>query len=217
VWSSQKRDLVVAIYEPAWFISVVEYLKRRGVRFHYYYSREAVPSGCVVYTDYGLFLDELADRANVTVIYDPSRDCRVLEKAILATKYADSYGTIVVGVDPGSRLSYVVLSDEELLLYGDGGLRELERDLDYILTCMPHRELRVKVGSGYNAAEVAMRIKNKYRVPVELIDEKYSTPSASRLDEVKFIKKRLKELKPFRYKDIYAAYKIAISKGVEVL
>lgn len=217
MWRPQRRDLVIAIYEPTWFIKVIEYLKRRGIKFYYYYSREDVPPGSVVYTDYNIFAEELTGRTDITVIFDPNRDCRVLEKAILTANYADSYGTIVIGVDPGSRLSYVVLSDEELILYGDGGLVELEKDLDYILTCMPHRELKVKVGLGYNAVDLALRIKSKYSVPVELIDERMSTPSVSRLDEVRFIKRRLKELKPFRYKDIYAAYKIAISKGVEVL
>ena len=44
-----------------------------------------------------------------------------------------------------------------------------------------------------------------------------STPSVNRLEEIRFLRKKLKELKPFRYRDVYAAYKIAISKGVEVL
>jgi len=217
VWGSQRRELVLAIYEPTWFIKVVEYLKRRGIRFHYYYSKQDIPAECVVYTDHHLFAEEITDRPGVTVIYDPKRDCRELEKAILITKYADSYNVLIVGIDPGSKLSYVILSGEELLLYGDGDIGDLERDLDYVVRCIPHRELRVKIGSGHNAVDLALKIKSKYHVPVEIVDEKMSTPSITRLEEIRFLKKRLKELKPFRYRDIYAAYKIAISKGVEVL
>jgi len=214
---SQRRELVLAIYEPSWLVRVVEYLRRRGIRFHHYYSGEKVPPGSVVYTDYYLFADELSARSDIVVIYDPNRNCRELEKAILITRFTDTYGAIVVGIDPGSKLSYVVISNGELLFYGEGKLEDLEKDLKYIRECIPHKELRVKIGSGFNAVDIALEIKRKYNVPVELIDEKMSTPSVSRLEEIRFLKKRLKELKPFRYKDVYAAYKIAISEGVEVL
>ncbi len=214
---SQRKELVLAIYEPSWLIKVVEYLKRRGIRFHHYYSREGVPPGSVVYTDHYLFVNELSARSDVMVIYDPSRDCRELEKAILITRFTDTYDIIVVGIDPGSKLSYVVISNDELLFYGEGRLEDLERDLKYIEECIPHKELRVKIGSGFNAVDLALEIKRKYNIPVELIDEKMSTPSVNRLEEIRFLRKKLKELKPFRYRDVYAAYKIAISKGVEVL
>jgi len=213
----QRRGLLLAIYEPTWFIRVVEYLKRRGVKFYYYYSSREVPLGSVVYTDYSVFVEELSSRSDLTVVYDPERNCRELERAILLTRLTDSYDVIIVGIDPGQDISYVIISGNELLLYGEGQLKDLERDLDYIVECIPHKSLKVKIGTGFNAVDTALSIKRKYNVLVELIDEKMSTPSVSRLDEVRFLEKRLSRLKPFRYKDIYAAYKIAISEGVEVL
>ena len=217
MWGLQRRGLVLAIYDPAWFIQVTKYLKRRGVRFHYYYSREKVLPGSVVYTDYEYFLKELAGRSDVIMIYDPSRSCRELEKAILIMKFRDLYNLIIIGVDPGIKLSYVALGDEELLFYSEGVLEDLEKDLDYVMSCIPHKQLKVRIGRGPSAIDIAMRVKKKYKVSVELVDERMSTPSVSRLEEIKFLKKRLKGLKPFRYKDVYAAYKIAISEGVEVL
>jgi len=171
----------------------------------------------VVYTDYEYFLKELAGRNDVTVIYDPGRNCRELEKAILSMKFRDFYNLVIIGVDPGIKLSYVALGDEELLFYSEGALKDLEKDLDYVVSCIPHKQLKVRIGRGPSAIDIAMRVKEKYSVSVELVDEKMSTPSVSRLEEISFLKKRLKGLKPFRYKDVYAAYKIAISEGIEVL
>lgn len=217
MWGLQRRELILAIYDPVWFIQVTRYLKRRGVHFHYYYSKDEVQSGSIVYTDYEYFLRELADRSDVTVIYDPNRDCKELEKAILNTKFRDLYNLIIVGIDPGIKLSYVALGDEELLFYSEGTFEELEKDLDYVVSCIPHKLLKVRIGRGSSAIDIALRVKEKYKVSVELVDEKMSTPSVSRLEEIRFLKKRLKGLKPFRYKDVYAAYKIAISEGVEVI
>ncbi|MEM1773140.1 MAG: hypothetical protein QXQ71_04900, partial [Desulfurococcaceae archaeon] len=161
---------------------------------------------------------EISDRRDLLVIYDPAKSCRKLEEAILATMYISEYRSIVIGVDPGQLISYVVLGDETLVFYGEGGSRDFEKDLNYILYCIPFKEIRIKVGAGWRSSEIIEFVKSKYKqIPLELVDEASTSPSRSRIDEVIYSSKRLRGLKPFRYKDIYAAYRIALSKGIEVL
>ncbi|MEM4953537.1 MAG: hypothetical protein QXR51_05475, partial [Desulfurococcaceae archaeon] len=107
---------------------------------------------------------------------------------------------------------------ETLVFYGEGGIRDFEKDLNYILYCIPFKEIRIKVGAGWRSSEIIEFVKSKYKqIPLELVDEASTSPSRSRIDEVIYSSKRLRGLKPFRYKDIYAAYRIALSKGIEVL
>ncbi|MEM0099552.1 MAG: hypothetical protein QXD50_01800 [Desulfurococcaceae archaeon] len=214
----QRRPLVIAIYDPRWFMNVIKLLKKRGVIFHHYYSRNEVPGGSVLYTDLEQIVNEISDRRDLLVIYDPAKSCRKLEEAILATMYISEYRSIVIGVDPGQLISYVVLGDETLVFYGEGGIRDFEKDLNYILYCIPFKEIRIKVGAGWRSSEIIEFVKSKYKqIPLELVDEASTSPSRSRIDEVIYSSKRLRGLKPFRYKDIYAAYRIALSKGIEVL
>ncbi|MEM0001644.1 MAG: hypothetical protein QW211_01975, partial [Desulfurococcaceae archaeon] len=140
----QRRPLVIAIYDPRWFMNVIKLLKKRGVIFHHYYSRNEVPVGSVLYTDLEQIVNEISDRRDLLVIYDPAKSCRKLEEAILATMYISEYRSIVIGVDPGQLISYVVLGDETLVFYGEGGIRDFEKDLNYILYCIPFKEIRIK-------------------------------------------------------------------------
>jgi len=213
----QKRPLVVAIYDSKWFMKTLEILKRRGVKFHHYYTESEVPYGSIVYTDLDSIVRELSERSDVLVVYDHQHTCRELEKAILSTMYITSFKTIALGIDPGKIISYIVLGDDVILLYGEGGLEDLSRDLDYVLNCIPFEEVKIKVGSGVHSIEVVEYVKTRYRdIPLELVDEYSTTPSKNRVDDTIYLSRRLKGLKPFRYKDIYAAYRIALSKGVEV-
>lgn len=214
----QRRLLVLAIYDPRWFMKVLELSRRRGVIFNHYYFKERVPYGSVVYTDFEQVLGELADRNDLIVVYDPEKTCRGFEKAVLLTMHITGYRNLVIGIDPGATLSYVVLGDDHLLLYGDGGLRDLSRDLSYVTNCIPHEEIRVRVGAGSRCGEVLEYIKKNYAwLPLELVDEASTSPSRRKTEEIVYSSKRLRGLKPFRHKDIYAAYKIALSKGIEVV
>ena len=214
----QRRPLVIAIYDSKWFMRVLDIVKRRGIIFHHYYTPTDVPYGSVVYTDLEVVSRDLSHRGDVLVVYDPEKSCRSLEKALLATMYITGFRSILVGVDPGESISYVFLGDEILLLYGIGGVGDLIRDVEYVLSCMSFRELRVKIGSGSNSSDVIHAIKAKYRdLHIEVVDEYSTTPSKNRLEEATYLYKKLRGLKPFRYRDIYAAYRIALSKGVEVL
>lgn len=186
--------------------------------FSYYYSENEVPYGSVVYTDHEYFVYELRNRNDLIVVYDPDKICRKLEEAILTTMLINEYRGVTIGIDTGSILSYVILGDEDLLLYGDGNLRELREDLEYVINCIPFLDIRIKVGLGPRSGEVIEYVKKKFtRIPIELVDEASTSPKRSRLDDVIYSRRKLRGLKPFRHKDIYAAYRIALSKGVEVI
>lgn len=214
----QRRLLILAIYDPKWFMQAIKLVKQRGIAFSYYYSKEKLPYGSVVYTDFEYILRELEDRKDLLVVHDSQRSCKKLEEAILASMYSNSYRSVVIGIDPGDVLSYVILGDDHLLFYGEGGLKDLGKDLNYVLNCIPRREIRVKVGIGHRCGEVVEYVKKKYAgITLELVDETSTSPSRNRIDEVVYSARKLHGLKPFRHKDIYAAYRIALSKGVEVL
>jgi hypothetical protein len=214
----QRRPLVVAVYDSKWFLRVLATLGRRAVRYHFYYDESEVPHGSVVYTDLEDIAKALSKRGDLLIIYDPLRSCRELERAILASMFISEYSSIVIGVDPGQVVNYVVLGDDDFILYGAGGLDTLITDLDYIVNCMPFKEMTIRVGTGVSCGDVVYALKSRFpRARLELVDESSTTPSRSRIIEIAYISRRLKGLKPFRYKDIYAAYRIALSRGVEVL
>lgn len=213
----QKKPLVIAVYDPRWFLRVLEILRRRGVSYHHYYTPHEVPLGSIVYTDYKPIAEELLWRKDLLVVYDSGRTCRLLEKAISMAYLKERYKSIVVGVDPGRVLSYVVVGDSELLMYGSGTVEHLSKDIDYVVNCLDYDELLVRVGTGIMSEEIILAIKGRFSVPIELVDESYTTPSMRRIHEIEVVSKRLRGIKPFRQKDVYAAFRIALSKGIEVV
>ncbi|MEM4481669.1 MAG: hypothetical protein QXK88_00885 [Desulfurococcaceae archaeon] len=214
----QRRALVIAIYDPKWFLKVLGVLRRRDLLFQHYYTSDKVPYSSVVYTDFNLVLKELSGRGDLLVVYDPDKSCRKVEEAILASHMIGGYANIVMGIDPGSVLSYVFLGDDQLIFYGEGGLRELEDDLSYVLSCIPFEKVKIKIGAGPKSINIIEFLKKKFNLSsIELVDEAETSPRKRRIEEAIYSSRRLKGLKPFRHRDIYAAYKIALSKGVEVV
>ncbi|ADV65004.1 hypothetical protein [Desulfurococcus mucosus] len=212
----QKRPLVIAVYEPRWFLKVLAVLRERNVSFSHYYSRDEVPYGSVFYTDYTVFLEEVSDRRDVVVFYDPSRDCRVLEKAILATRLKTGYRELVLGVDPGRRLGYIVIGDGEYVEHGTGDYIDVVNMANYLRECMPADRVIVRVGSRHRGVELASMLRRDTGLRVEIVDEDATTPGSVSIDEARVLGERLRRVKPFREKDVYAAFKIAMMKGVEV-
>ncbi|MCY0868627.1 MAG: hypothetical protein OWQ48_05310 [Desulfurococcus sp.] len=212
----QKRPLVIAVYEPRWFIRVLDILRERGVYFTHYYSSSEVPYGSVVYTDHPLFLREASERKDLLVVYDPGHECVNLEKAILASHLKEQYSELVVGVDPGRRLGYIVIGDGEYVMHGSGDYVDLLNTLSYVASCIPAGKLVVRVGSKHKGVETALLIRKDTGLRVEVVDEDDTTPNPLKTGEMKVFESRLRRVKPYREKDVYAAYKIALKKGVEV-
>lgn len=197
-------------------MKVLELVKRQNMVFYHYYTPREVPYGSVVYTDYEPIVRELMTRSDIDVVYDFERSCKMLEKAIMMSNLKEKYESIIVGIDPGSLPSHVVVGDDELLMYGEG-VRELIEDLEYILNCMYFDHIMIRIGTGPTSGDIIAYLKGKYKIPIELVDEARTSPHPNRIGEVNYLSKRLRGVKPFRYKDVYAAYRIALTSGIEVL
>lgn len=213
----QKRPLVIAVYDPRWFIHVLGVLRERNIPFHHYYTRDEVPYGSVLYTDYIVFYEEARGRSDILVFYDPGHDCRVFEKAILASSLKNGFKELVLGVDPGRRIGYIVVGDGEYVMHGDGEYIDLVEAARYVKECMPAERIVVRVGSRHRGIELASMLKKDTGLYVEVVEEDETTPRLVKVDEVKMFRSRLRGVKPYRDKDIYAAYRIALKKGIEVV
>lgn len=212
----QIRPLVIAIYDPVWFRKVVEILGERDVIFHHYYSRDEVPWGSVLYTDHIEFVREMEGRRDVLVVYDPQRECRSLELAVLKSKGLEKYSEVVMGVDPGRVVSFIALGDGEYIFHGEGDPGDLLGSINYILSCIPCDSFVIRIGNRDRGPLLAALLKERLGVRVELVPEELTTPSESLKYEAEYLRRRLKWLRPYRARDIYSAYKIASRKGIEV-
>lgn len=61
-------------------------------------------------------------------------------------------------------------------------------------------------------------LRRELTIPLEMVPEEKTTPSLESRDEIRYLSEKMKRgLRPFRFKDVYAAYRIAMKKGVEVV
>ncbi len=212
-----RRPLVLAIYEPRWFRKVLDILNKRRIPYTFYYEPETLPAYSILYTDYEYFTENIPQDKMITVFLDPGHDCRVLEEAILASKMKNTYHSVSIGIDPGPKPYIVVLGDGEIIDYK---YIEKQEIIDYIVNvekCYPTENLVVRVGGGFKGLEIAVDIRdNLPEIQVEIVDEEETTPK--KREYLREVLPRYDELiKPYRNKDAYAALRIALRKGLEVI
>ncbi len=197
-------------------MQVLSILKERNISFTIYRDRDSIPYYSVFYTDYFYFVEEVRDRDDVLVIYDPDDSCRALERSILATRFKEEYNELVIGIDPGRKPYIVVLGDEEILEHGIVSFNQIDEFINRCIKCYPHRKAVVRVGGGYNGWKIILEIRDKLGIPIEVVDEEETTPKSKRVDDPVFLNKAFEKLSRYRNKDAYAALKIALRKGIEV-
>jgi len=198
-------------------MAVLSILRKRNIAFTVFEDENKLPLYSVLYTDYQYFVEKASRRSDILVIYDPMHRCIELERAILATRFKEEYDEIVFGVDPGSRPSVVVLGDEGLLDYQ--ALYSVKDVVEYIADktqCYPSKKIVVRIGGGFNGWKIALALKKKLKVRTEVVDEWETTPKNTRLDDILLSSKYLVNLAKHRYRDVYAALKIALRRGIEV-
>jgi len=210
----QRRPLVIAIYDPKWFMEVSRILANRGVSYSVYSTVFQIPYYSVFYTDYQLFVEQVASRRDILVFYDPDHSCRLLEEAILATRMKQKYNELVIGVDPGRKPYAIVLGDEEVLEYGYVDQSAIAEFIEKCIVCYPHENAVVRVGGGANGWLIALKIKEKLGIPVEVVDEVDTTPREYHVSDPLYI--YLSETLNIKDKNAYAALKIALRKGITV-
>lgn len=211
-----RRSLVIAIYMPKWFMEVLNILKRRNIDYTVYRDPDSIPYYSVVYTDFYYFVERIRKRNDLLVIYDPDNTCYALEKSILATQFKDKYHELIIGIDPGRTPYVVVLGDDNIIDYGRISMEKIEAFISNCIKCYPHERIIVRVGGGYNGWKVILRIRDKFKIPMEIVDEEETTPRNRRTDDPILLNKTFKKLSRYRDKDAYAALKIALRKGIEV-
>lgn len=209
------RTLVLAIYDPRWFMKTLERLRTRRIPYTLYYTPEKIPYYSVFYTDYERFIEEVTSRKDIEIIYDPLHEAKTLEKAILLTRMKHIYNEILVGVDPGPTPYIIVLGDSEILemkrLKTD---KTLPEEIKRIKREYPFQTIRVRIGQCHNGWRIAYSLKQAMTdITVELVDESKTTPKNGAREIIERIKTMLK---PYRNKDAYAALSIALRKGLEV-
>jgi hypothetical protein len=213
------RRLVVAVYDPKWFMEVVERLRRRGLPFSFYYTVEELPEYSVVYTDSYEILRELDSRRDLTIVYDPEKTCRGLEKAVLNAMFREEYTLLTIGIDPGLTHAYIALGDSTLL--GWGFAEQVVEKVRELVECIPAKSKVVRVGGYSRGLEIAKEIKDNLKdIRVEIVSEYNTTPSHSRgVDGLYRGLRSILARQPYlkRNKDIIAALKISLKQGVEVV
>ncbi|WP_440059927.1 hypothetical protein ACSU1N_01865 [Thermogladius sp. 4427co] len=214
------RPLVVAVYDPKWFIEVKSRLRKRSIEFNYYYSLEETPTYSVVYTDWFEIKNEAESRSDLTVVYDPDRTYKGLERAILkCLMKEDEYNILTIGVDTGFRHAYVAIGDSIIV---DWGYEEdIVRRILEILDEVPARNRIVRIGVFNNGLDIAKKVKNlRPDARVEVVSESYTNLSYNRGVDNSYLYSFLKTLARSHYmraRDIAAALKIALRNGVEIL
>ncbi|ABN69726.1 hypothetical protein Smar_0619 [Staphylothermus marinus F1] len=212
-----RRPLVIAVYEPRWFIRVIDILRNRRINYTVYDRPENLPYYSVLYTDYEEFVREASIREDIKIIYDPNDSLRGLEESILATMFKTEYREVSIGIDPGNKPYIVVIGDGEILYHGYVSLDKVSDQILMYLSSIPAHRRIVRVGAGYNGLEIATKLRRKININIEIVDEYETTPRSNRSSQTSSLNKKLLEiLKPYRNKDAYAALRIALRKGIRV-
>lgn len=212
-----RRPLVIAIYEPRWFMKVIDILKSRRINYTVYDGLDNLPYYSVLYTDYELFVHEASVREDVKIIYDPNDTLRGLEESILATMFKTSYNEVFIGIDPGNKPYILVIGDGEILYHGYVSVNEINDKISMYLSNIPARRKVIRIGAGFNGLKIAAKLREAVDVKIEVVDERETTPRSSRSLQTGSLNKKLVDiLKPYRNKDAYAALRIALRKGIEV-
>lgn len=99
-----------------------------------------------------------------------------------AFEHPDQGGEIVVGIDPGPRPGYAVLSDGSVLVEGSLDAPESVVDLGrHLHRRFPDRPIRFRVGSGdHNSGTRIVNALWNLKRPIELVDESGTTPRGHR-------------------------------------
>ena len=211
-----RRPLVIAVYEPRWFMKVLRILEDREIPYRLYYDPETVPPYSILYTDNEYFVNEMSSRSDVEIHYDPGDTCRGLEEAILAAQNKSRYRVVTIGIDPGPNPYYVVIGDGELLEHGYIMDKSIDEVILWATACYPAEKRIVRIGGGHNGLEIAAEIAGEIEdVVVEIVDEKETTPkNRGGLNNSEHTPPGIR---PFRNKDAYAALRIAYRKGIRIL
>ncbi len=214
------KRLVILVYNPRRFTYVVKRLRKRGISYYIPDKVEYVSREDIVYTD-SKDVYMLLSKKGVKVLYDPSGNDMVLEKAILLSKGKDEYFEVSIGIDPGERHTVAVIADGELVDYAlDLDEDDVLRLINKVVDTYPTKHVVVKIGKGVNGLDLALYLARnmEQNITMEIIDEHGSSPSSEWRNPFidRIIGKSKTGIAQAKKKDIYAAIMIALKSGIVV-
>jgi len=141
------RDIKVATDDGTAYYDIVSRLKRTHLRFTSASVQEAAKqTDALVITskkEAAMFGGEAA------AVEDLDRDPLIMEGQLLSRLLERARRTMLVGVDPGSRIGVVVFyGGVELGAFTTSSVSECVRSLASIVRGVPHSALSVKIGAG---------------------------------------------------------------------
>lgn len=176
------KIICVATSDGRAYYSVISRLKRTHLRFISVTPEEALrqTNRLIITTrdEAGLF-DGWA-----VPFEDLDPDPLIMEGQILARMRGEDRGTLLVGVDPGSRIGLAVYYNEnELGSLTLNSVEALQRILANIMRVIPHSRAIIKVGNGApRFSKLLLRVISE-RVPdatIETVDERGTSTSRLR-------------------------------------
>jgi len=199
---------IVGVYieNPEIFSSLVKILKRKKVAFTLNFDMEK-PGTDLVITDSPW---KIKGNTKILVISKPSEAEYVVERAILASKGAYMFNSLLIGVDPGENIGFAVIGDGEFIkgkVFRN--IKDLISEVKSVIDNLLFIKCRIRIGfrNQYFKKILAEILKiKKPNVIVELVDEKTVSRTIPKLV--------LKTTKVPR--DVVSAVNIAFVKGVEV-
>lgn len=199
---------IIGVYveNPEIFSSLVKVLKRKKVAFTLNFNVEK-PSTDLVITDSPW---KVGENTKILVISKPSEAEYVVERAILASKGAYMFNSLLIGVDPGENIGFAVIGDGEFIkgkVFRN--LKDLISEVKSVIDNLLFIKCRIRIGfrNQYFRKILAEILKiKKPNVVVELVDEKTVSKTIPKL-----------VLKTTKFpRDVVSAVNIAFVKGVEV-
>jgi hypothetical protein len=175
------RSVALVTRDPSLYHELAGFLKERRLRSVSLLPGDRIPDGVAVVLTSAAESEQIG-HANVLTVTEGG-DRHALGAAIeQALGSGDTDEELIVGIDPGPRPGYAVLSGRSCL--GEGNLdspEEAERFAVHLRHRFPGRPLRFRVGSGDPPAR--NRIVNAlfaHHRQVELVDENGTTPRGRR-------------------------------------
>ena len=199
---------IIGVYveNPEIFRLLVRKLKEKGICFTLDFNVEE-PGVHLVITDSPW---KIKGKVKILVVRNCDEVEYVIERAVLATKGALAFNSLLIGVDPGENMGFAVIGDG-VFIKGRTfrKIKDLIREIENTMNNLLFIKCKIKVGSRSRYSEKILTEVLKIRKPnvtVEVVDEKTVPRTIPR-----FILKGTKIPK-----DVISAVNIAFAKGVEV-
>ncbi len=181
--SVRSRSVGLVTEDPALYAELAGALRERRIPSVSLWPGDRIPERVAVVLTSSNELPKIRHPAVLAVGPEADRTAMwAAVEAALSPIVGGRRGEIVVGIDPGPRPGFAILSDDRLLVEGVLDSPEAAGSLaESLAQGFPGRGLRFRIGSGDPPARNrAVAAIGPQRLPVELVDERGTTPRVAR-------------------------------------